>query len=427
MTTSIEKQKKIDKVLLEFDKSDVSTPDDISKLMSSYLSKKGNLLEPAVGTGQLLKFVELDKYDSIDIFDIKSNYLEVCPDNNNITKYNKDFLKECINKKYKNIILNPPYIKIQDLSNDYRDFIKTQWSILINGSLDIYYAFMLKCIELLDNKGIMVCIIPNSYLYNKGSYDLRKYLIENKLIERIIDYRSEKVFKNVGAYCCITVITKKRKTNLIYNDTTIKYKSICEKMYNIFIEKGTVGTKKLGDICNIKNGIATLRDKIYIHKERKYEEPCWQIITNGINDSWCIFPYDKNGKVLEEDYFKTHNPKTYKYLCEHKDELAKRDKGNKTYPKWYSYGRTQALIKPVKDNIIYMPALCDRNNIRYKIDSSKIHMSSLSIELKTDDYTLEYIVELIEKNSDFIVKNSLNRAGGWIIISSRILKNIQIL
>ena len=176
MTTSIEKQKKIDKVLLEFEKSDVSTPDHISKLMSSYLSKKGNLLEPAVGTGQLLKFVELDKYDSIDIYDIKSNYLEVCSDNSNITKYNKDFLKECINKKYKNIILNPPYIKIQDLSNDYRDFIKTQWSILINGSLDIYYAFMLKCIDLLDNKGVMVCIIPNSYLYNKGSYDLRKYL-----------------------------------------------------------------------------------------------------------------------------------------------------------------------------------------------------------------------------------------------------------
>tara|TARA_Y100000768_G_scaffold356282_1_gene310528 strand:+ start:1426 stop:1662 length:237 start_codon:yes stop_codon:yes gene_type:complete len=69
-----------------------------------------------------------------------------------------------------------------------------------------------------------------------------------------------------------------------------------------------------------------------------------------------------------------------------------------------------------------MPALCDRNNIRYKIDSSKIHMSSLSIELKIEDYTLEYVVELIENNSDFIVKNSLNRAGGWIIISSRILK-----
>ncbi len=47
------------------------------------------------------------------------------------------------------------------------------------------------------------------------------------------------------------------------------------KLYNIFIEKGILGTKKLGDICNIKNGIATLRDKIYIHKERKYEEPCW--------------------------------------------------------------------------------------------------------------------------------------------------------
>jgi len=42
-----------DESLLNFERCDVFTPDDISKVMSSYLTDKGKLLEPSVGDGQL--------------------------------------------------------------------------------------------------------------------------------------------------------------------------------------------------------------------------------------------------------------------------------------------------------------------------------------------------------------------------------------
>ena len=45
--------------LLKFSKCDVFTPDDISKLMASKLNNKGNILEPSVGTGNLLKYINL--------------------------------------------------------------------------------------------------------------------------------------------------------------------------------------------------------------------------------------------------------------------------------------------------------------------------------------------------------------------------------
>ena len=48
----------MDKTLMSFTKSDVFTPDKISYKMSTYLYNNGNLLEPAVGDGQLLKFLE---------------------------------------------------------------------------------------------------------------------------------------------------------------------------------------------------------------------------------------------------------------------------------------------------------------------------------------------------------------------------------
>ena len=159
----------------------------------------------------------------------------------------------------------------------------------------------MKCIELLDDDGIMVAITPNSYLYNKGSLLLREYFIKNKFISRIIDFKSEKVFDKVSTYCCITVFTKKEKEYLTYNDRKIYYSAITNKEYNIFNNESDDNLKSLKDICTVKNGIATLRDKIYIHKFKLYEEPCWKEITTGDKNFWCIYPYNDNAIILDED------------------------------------------------------------------------------------------------------------------------------
>jgi len=410
----------MDKTLLSFEKSDVFTPDKISHKMSSYLFNNGNLLEPAVGDGQLLKFLDLSKYDQVEVYDIKKEYLKVCPNGKNIIKYNKDFFKKEINKKYKNIILNPPFIRIQDLSEDYRKYIKDTFPLLKKGNLDIYYAFLLKCLSVLEDDGVMVAITPNSYLYNKSAKQLREYFIQNKLIEKIIDYKSEKVFNNVSTYCCITVFNKKEKDYLYYNNKKINYKDITDN----FFSHETNG-KKLKDICIIKNGVATLRDKIFIHKIKLFDEPCIKPITNGRIDKWIIFPYNENGSIIEEDIFMETNPKTYNYLLTNKEELAKRDKGKKKYKRWYAFGRTQSLIKPKSEKVIYVSTMVNPEHIDYKTDCSKLSVSCLSITPK-EKYTTEYILNILHKNKNYIEDNSSNRGGGWINLSGSVLKNIKI-
>lgn len=415
----------IDELLSKFTKCDVFTPDKISKIMSQFLHKDGNILEPSVGDGQLLKFIDTSNYKNIDVYDIKVEYLDKLEDKVNMNKYHADFIVNEINVKYKNIILNPPYIKIQDLSEKYRKYIRDKWKIFEKGNIDIYYAFIVKCIDLLDDDGIMVAITPNSYLYNKSALLLRKYFIENKFINEIIDFKSEKVFDKVSTYCCITVFTKQNKDTFIYNDKIINYSDIKNKEYNIF-STGNNNNKTLNDICTIKNGIATLRDKIYIHKNKLYDESCWKEITNGDKNMWCIYPYDNDANILEETYFKDNNPLTYKYLENNKDELSKRDKGKKKYPKWYSYGRTQSLKISNKDKIIYIPTLADPENIIYKIDTPKLYIGCLALEPKDDNYNIEDIKKILEKNKQFIIDNSSKRGGGWLNMSSRILKQVNI-
>ena len=191
--------------LEQFTKCDIFTPSNTCSLMASFLKKKGNLLEPSVGEGNLLSNIDLSLYSEIDIFEIKKHYLDKCPNVKNICKYHCDFLKKNIEKKYDNIILNPPYIRIQDLEKEYITFLKKKWNILQSGNIDIYYFFLMKCLELLNDDGIMVSVTPNSFLYNKSAKPLRKFMIENRFLSKIIDYKSEKIFPNVSTYCCICI------------------------------------------------------------------------------------------------------------------------------------------------------------------------------------------------------------------------------
>jgi adenine-specific DNA-methyltransferase len=412
----------IDNDLVTFTKCDIFTPDNICALMASKLHPTGTLLEPAVGTGNLLKYINLNSYDIVDVYELKSDHLNQIQ-HKSINKYNKDFIKTNIDKSYDNIIMNPPYIKVQDLSEDYRHYLKSNFDILNCGLVDIYYAFIIKCLELLNENGRMVAITPNSYLYNKSSLNLRKYLFNNCFIEEIIDYKDAKVFDNASVYCCITVFTKTQKENLIYNNTNITY-SNTKINYSLF-NFNSLSNKTLNNICKITNGIATLRDKIFIHNVKLFNEPCWEQITNGSTNRYIIYPY-KDGKIIEESLFRVTNPQTYNYLNENKVELSKRDKGNKIYPAWYAYGRSQA-VKYSKKKCIYIPCFIDPKNITTSlfIKNGMLFQGALCIEPYNEN-DIERIVEYITTNINFINNNSSKRSGGWINISSRVLYEIPL-
>ena len=413
----------MDADLQKFIKCDVFTPDDISKLMASKLNKKGNILEPSVGSGNLLKYINLKNYEYADIFEIKKEYLDSIPSNEKINIHNCDFIKTQNYTKYDNIIMNPPYIKTQDLSKEYRNYLKTNFDILNNGIIDIYYAFIIKCLDLLKTDGILVSITPNSYLYNKSSLRLRKYLFDNKYISEIIDFDDKKVFPNVSVYCCITVFTKTDKQYIIYNNKQILYTDII-KNYSLFNTTST-NNLKLKDICKIRNGIATLRDKIYIHSTKLYDELCWKKITKGNTERFIIYPY-KEGIIIDEEEFSKENPLTYEFLSSQKNELSKRDKGNKTYPRWYSYGRTQSL-KYSKKMCVYIPCFINPELINENITTQNniLHSGCLCIEPNNEE-DIPVIIKTIINNKEFIKLNSSKRSGGWINLSSRTLYDLEL-
>jgi adenine-specific DNA-methyltransferase len=422
----------IDAHLNAFEKSDVFTPEEIAKRMLSYLSGDGTLLDPAVGTGNLIRYLP-ETYAKIEVYDIKQPYLDKCPQTANLVKKNADYLKEPNNETYDNIIVNPPYIKIQDLSPEYRTYIKEKWKKYSAGSFDIYIIFLAKCLAQLKDTGTMVSITPNSYLYNKSCKSFREEIIVNRYIKEIIDFKEAKVFPGTSVYTCIMVMTKEPKDTFIYNGEEVEYDKITGPDYNIFQgmnNSASASTKTLSDVCKIKNGVATLCNEVYIHSEKMYDEPCWRRCKTSSASSdgkWIIYPYDETtAKIVDEEEMKTTNPRTYEYLETQKERLSNRDKGNKEYPKWYSYGRSQSIKLPSRDRVIYIPVFIDPTNIQYTIDVPTVYSGCLCIELTTDEYTNEEVINAIKKNIEYIKSNSSKRGGGWINLSTKTLLSVPI-
>ena len=409
-------------------KCDIFTPDKVGAQMASFLTKKGNFLEPSVGIGDLLKHIDYKTYKKVDICDVEQEYLDQIENNSQLNKITSDFLKHKFKYKYHDILMNPPYIKFQELEPEYRKFIKDTYDILNTGNIDIYLAFILKAINILHSKGVLVSINPNSFLYNKSCAKFREYLISNKLIVEIIDFKSEKVFDKADVYCCILIINKKKKTFLKYNGEKIYYKNIKSRFFENINDK--CDTDKLEKHIEISNGLATIRDKIFFHKEKLFDEPCWRQVYKVSKNitNWAICPYDNEAKIIDEETLKTNNPKTYKFLLSKKDELAKRDKGKKTYVTWYAYGRTQGLkiLKEDNTDFIYISTMCNKDLKIYE-KKSILYYSGLAIKLKKKStLTLEIVKNTIRNNIDEIYKNSSKRGNDWFNLSGTIIKKLYI-
>jgi len=86
----------------------------------------------------------------------------------------------------------------------------------------------------------------------------------------------------VSTYCCIIILDKTQKSTFLYNNSSFEYKQIIKNIVNIFEAKEVNNnSQKLRDLCVVSNGLATLCDKVFVHDQKLYDEPCWKQIYCG--------------------------------------------------------------------------------------------------------------------------------------------------
>ncbi|WP_294277244.1 N-6 DNA methylase [uncultured Chryseobacterium sp.] len=300
------------------------------------------------------------------------------------------------------IVGNPPYVSARNLDEETKENIKN-WVVSTSGNPDLYIPFFQIGYENLTENGILGFITMNTFFKSLNGRALRSYFEENKATIRIIDFGTHQIFKSKSTYTCICFLEKVEQNYIEYYKSIDKELPINGNQYrridygNLDAKKGwnlndneiiskieEIG-KSFGERYKTRHGIATLRNDLYIFKPIMEDEEFYYL-QNGslhpIEKGICrdilnsnklsrdinfdevkekvLFPYDEEikPKALNEEVLKEKYPYAYKYLKKKKKELAKRDKGNGKYEKWFAFGRTQSLEKIT--NKLFFPKFSDK-------------------------------------------------------------------
>lgn len=288
------------------------------------------------------------------------------------------------------VVGNPPYVRAKHIDEESKVLLP-RWQVARCGNADLYLPFFEIACSILREDGVLGYITLNSFFKSVNARMLRSYFRSSNTALEIVDFGDQRVFGKTLAYTCIAIIDKQGIAGINYAKGQINANGFIEKptLFNLIAysdlddHKGwnlnntevlhnirkieSVG-RPLGEMFQIKNGIATLANDIYIFRPVREDETYFYLQASGIDfpieRGICrdiikpnilhteeeipdiiekvIFPYDENNKILAEAVFMSKYPKAYKYLSLNKMKLAQRDKGEKTYEVWYAFGRSQA-------------------------------------------------------------------------------------
>ena len=393
-------------------------------------------------------------------------------------KFNEEFPEVFEREKrgFDIVIGNPPYVRAKNIDDTIKKSLE-RWSVTNIGNKDLYIAFFQLGLEILNIEGELGYISVNSYLTSLNGRLLREYLVDNEYNMKIINFKDSQMFKGVTSYTCINLFDKKENEKLLRYvklEDILKYS---ENKFNKFSydELDNFNGWNLGDIntveninkirrfktkleqYGIKNGIATLKNDVFIFKPYDRDEEyyyfkdinnndvkvekkiCKKILKPNILErnadieesmEYIIYPYykeDKKYKLIDEHILRSEYKFAYEYLSNFKEELLLRDKGKAMdkYPNWYAFGRTQGM-----DNYGYkilLPYMSNMPKSNICLDEEVLFYCGYAL-FSSDIEELNYIYKIVSSKIFwyYVRKTSKPYSGGYMSFAKNYIKDFSL-
>ena len=185
------------------------TIDDKQNQVGEYLIR---IFEDAGETGSLIKVENFD-YDSFD------KYLDECKERyvgsltgeiwkENVYSLMKQIVKtaKILKNKYHIVCTNPPYLN--KYNPKLKKFVETNYK---NYKGDLFSVFMVRVFDFLVEDGYSGWMTPNVWMFIKTYEELRRYIIENKKIESLIQIAKGSFYKEATVDVITFVLGNSKK------------------------------------------------------------------------------------------------------------------------------------------------------------------------------------------------------------------------
>jgi adenine-specific DNA-methyltransferase len=344
---------------------------DLQKKVYEFIhNNPETILEPSVGRGDLVKYIT--KFNS----KIKFQCYEIDKALDFIINTDciifENFLKVNIKNNYKTIIGNPPYVRTKK-GNLYIDFIN-------------------KCINILEENGELIFIIPSDFFKLTSAIKTIKKMMDNGTITHIYHPHDENLFENASIDVIIFRYCKNKKLEkkVLYND---------ELLYIIesggllsFSESKNDNKIPINQLFNVYVGMVTGKESVY-----KNEELGNIKLLNGEN---------KINRYIYLIEFPSRDDKINKYILKNKKLLISRKIKKFNELNWFQWGAPRN-IKIMEENknkdCIYVKNLTREKKVAFKSKVMYFGGSLLMLLPKEEDLDIDKIVKIL--NNEETKKN----------------------
>ena len=329
------------------------------------------------------------------------------------------------NGKMDFVVGNPPYVRVHNLL-DY-SAVK-QFHLTQQGMTDLYIVFYEIGINMLNKTGVLCYINPSSLFNSLAAKLLRKSLIQNQLLKKVIDLKHTQVF-NAITYTAIVLLSQEKNNCIEYENyetqkiETLKYSDfyIDGNFYfsnanNLQKIKNILFRQPERNIIDVKNGFATLCDSFFIGSFdfEEYTIPVIKSSTGVV--AQCFYPYDKNGKYIPFDEL-IKVPKIKDYYFQNAERLKSRSLENKNI--WHIFGRSQGILDTWKNK--YAINALIRNVDDIKLTPCPAGMGSYSGLYILTELSFNEIKDILWQQEfvDYIQSLGKYKQGGYYTFSSK--------
>jgi len=286
----------------------VFTPPVLAKFMvelfKSQISPPSKILDPCIGPNTFLKHLDTLSFSSsltgieIDKELIDDSILQFYSSPNR-TLIQNSFFNFSTNNKFDFIVQNPPYVRQELLKNENNVKQEASKSILgisnpIPSQSNLYVYFLLKSILHLNEDGVLVAVIYDSWLYSNFGKFLKKILLDLGQLEHIYHFKKN-AFPNIEVGATVIYFKKTKdhaksiKYSLFWNVEELKTyktpetisKSISRKDFinhrfngnvSLDFDNGFFLPIKSISIQSIQRGTSAIANQYFIHQADDFEE-----------------------------------------------------------------------------------------------------------------------------------------------------------